>query len=241
MTKLTQSQEIQSFLEDLMAQEEVRNRELKRRIEELSSQLSQQFNGLAQGSGELPFGPTVTLHIGSGRHDKLIRSAATFEDLVSTIQLATGTEPKFVGYRDDQGRLVWIRTNQDVRFAFTWYFSQEVPFLQLPPMAANEVEPIQRFNLRKELNFHEGMVVFRCECAGPDRPLIFIAVPGNLNLEGGMEYLQSVFGPITSLMFVDEAEDVITVDSLESWECCVETASAMSKSGRFTLLLIETT
>jgi len=123
---------------------------------------------------------------------------------------------------------------------FTWYFSQEIPFLQVVPIPPNEIAPILRFNLRKELNFKDGMVVFRCESAGPDGPLIFIAVPGNLQREGAVEYLQSVFGPITSLMFVDEAEDVISIDSLESWEYCIETASAMAKGGRFALLLIET-
>jgi hypothetical protein len=41
-------------------------------------------------------------------------------------------------------------------------------------------------------------------------------------------------------MFVDEADDVITIDSVESWEYCIETAASMAKAGKFSLLLVET-
>jgi hypothetical protein len=40
-------------------------------------------------------------------------------------------------------------------------------------------------------------------------------------------------------MFVDEADDRITIDSPDSWDYCVETATVMSTSGRFSLLLVE--
>ena len=42
------------------------------------------------------------------------------------------------------------------------------------------------------------------------------------------------------MMFLDEADDLITVDSKESWEYLIETGVAMSKNGRYPLIILQT-
>jgi hypothetical protein len=236
---ITLGNEIQSLLEDLTTKEEARTVQLKQRLEELSLQLRKD-NFIPAPATEVTFGDSVTLHVGGSKFDKVVSSHATFFDFTNAIRTSLGSEPAFVGFRDDKGRLIWIRTNQDVHFMFTWYFAQEVPFLQATAITPQEIAAVQRFALRKELNHKEGMPVFRVECAGPDGPLIYLAVPATNNREEAVKYLEAIFGVISALMFVDEADDVISIDSVESWEYCIETAAAMSKNGKFSLLLIET-
>jgi hypothetical protein len=105
---------------------------------------------------------------------------------------------------------------------FTSYFAQELAALEITRMTQDDVAPIQRFSLRKELPYREGMAIFRCECAGPDGPLVFLTIPADLEFDGAVVYLQGMFGQLASLMFVDDADDVITIDSPESWEYCVD-------------------
>lgn len=236
---LTQTNEIQSLLEDLMKREEERGAQLKKRMEDLSAQLSEKNVGTTVLT-EVKFGDTVTLRVGTGKFDKVIRANASFEDFLKVVQVALGTDKANVGYKDDQGRAVWIRTNQDIHFMFMSYFAQELQNIQVVSIPLDEISSIEKFNLRKEIVHKDGMAVFKCECAGPEGPLIFLAIPNNFSMDDGFAYLQGIFGSLSSLMFVDEAEDIITIDSTESWEYCLETGIAMSKMGRFPLLLIQT-
>jgi hypothetical protein len=238
--RVAQGNQIQSLLEELTIKEEARTGQLKQRLEELSTQLRRE-NSIPAAATEVQFGDSVTLHVGGAKFDKVIRATALYDDFASSVRSsAGGAGPGFVGFRDDQGRLIWVRTNQDVHFMFTWYFAQGVPFMQAAAISPAEIAGVQRFALRKELPYKEGMPVFRCECAGPDGPLIYLAVPATSNREEAVRYLEGIFGAIASLMFVDEADDVITIDSVESWEYCIETAASMAKAGKFSLLLVET-
>ena len=233
---LTDTNEIQSLLEDLTKREEERGVQLKRRMEELSAQLTEKNVGSSVLS-EVKMGDTVTLRI--GKFDKFIRANASFEDFLKMVQVSLGTDKSNVGYKDDQGRTIWLRTNQDIRFLFLWYFAQELENIQVVSIPLDDIAGIEKFNLRKEKNYKDGMAVFKCECVG-EGPLIFIAIPNNFDMDDGLAYLQSVFGSLSSLMFRDEAEDIITIDSTESWEDCIETGIAMSKLGKFPLLLVQT-
>ena len=233
---LTDTNEIQSLLEDLTKREEERGVQLKKRMEELSAQLTEKNVGSSVLS-EVKMGDTVTLRI--GKFDKFIRANASFEDFLKMVQVSLGTDKSNVGYKDDQGRTIWLRTNQDIRFLFLWYFAQELENIQVVSIPLDDIAGIEKFNLRKEKNYKDGMAVFKCECVG-EGPLIFIAIPNNFDMDDGLAYLQSVFGSLSSLMFRDEAEDIITIDSTESWEYCIETGIAMSKLGKFPLLLVQT-
>lgn len=219
-----------------MRQETEREASLKKRMEELSEQLSQKNVGTVLKDVQL--GQNVTLHIGSGKFAKVLKANARYEDFLSTVQTSLGTDNANVGYRDDQGRTVWIRTKQDIHFMSMWYFAQELPFIQIVSIPLDDISTISK-NLNKEKIYKSGMAIFRCESVGPDGPLIFLAIPNNMNKDEGFKYLTTVFGQINSLMFVDEAEDIITIDSTESWEYCIETGVAMSKIGRFPLLLMQ--
>lgn len=236
--KISTTNEIQSLLEDLMKAEETRAAELKKRLDELTKQLSEK--NVATGQTSVTLGADVTLHVGNNKFDKHISSNASYDDFVHNVKITLGAESEFVGYRDDQGRSILLRTNQDIKNMFSWYFAQEIPFIQVISIPTDEAKLIHKFSLRKETALKEGVAIFRCEATGPDSPLIFLSIPTNFNKDEGFNYLQGIFGQFASLMFVDDSEDIITVDSNESWEYCIETGAAMSKGGRFQLLLIQT-
>jgi hypothetical protein len=181
----------------------------------------------------------VNLNIDSSKVNKVIRSSASFEDLMSAARLSLPPGVPGVAYRGEQGRLLWVRSSHDVRLMFAWYFAQEIAALQIVGVAADALARVGRFALRKEAPYREGMAVFRCECAGPDAVLIFLAVPAALTLDRALAYFGGIFGALASLMFVDDADDIVTIDSPESWEYCLDTARAMAKAGTFSLLLLE--
>jgi hypothetical protein len=229
---ITDGSAIQSRLEELAREAESRNAELKQKLAELSSQPSP--------SAEVKFRDTVTLHVGTSKFDRIVRSNAKLEDLLGTVRSATGHPCTSIGYRDDQGRLVWLRTNHDVRFMFSTYFADRVAFRQITVIEPEEVTALSSFPLRKEHAYKDGMPVFRVDCAGPNEPLIFMAIPANSTREQALEHLGGIFGAVASLRFYDPSDDGITIDSEDAWEYCLETAVAMSKAGKYLLLVIET-
>jgi hypothetical protein len=236
---LSKCNDIQNALEERLRHEETTAARLKARFAELTSQVPES-DSTSHKPSEIEFGSAVNFKIDGSKFNKVIRSTATHADLVSASQLNPDHKHCGIAVRDDQDRLLWIRSNSDVRLIFTWYFAQEVPALQIVRLTRDHLAPIEAFALRKEAPYHEGNGVFRCECAGPEGVLIVLSVPSNLKFEGVMAYLVGIFGKITSLMFVDDANDIITLDSVDCWDYCMETAVAMAKSGIFPLLLVET-
>ena len=232
---LTNPNDIQSHLEELSKQEEVRGAKLQSRLTELTEQLSSQ-NISTGTSTEVKFGTEVKLHIGTTKFDKVLKTKSKIDDLIQLAKVSIATE--HVGFREDQGKIVWVRTDQDLTFMFKWYFAQELPFIQIVGIPAEYLPLIKKVNLQKIVSSPKGdCAVFLCEFAG-DGPLIFLPIP-NSNKQDGFAYLTSIFGQFQSLMFYDESEDIITVDSDESWEYCLETGIAMSKIGKFPILLLE--
>jgi hypothetical protein len=227
--------DIQKLLEDLTAQAEARNGELKRQLDDLSTK-PVVHKPLA---AKVVLRDNVTLRVGTSKFDRIVRSTATYQDLLSTIKAATGQEGKYVAYRDAQGRLVWIRTNQDVRFMIASYFAEGIPFRQITILQEEELGPLVRFDLRKEHAHKDGMPVFRVECAGEEAPLIYLSIPANSTREETLEHFESLFGQVVSLNFDDPDDDRIAINGQEAWEYCIETAVAMSEAGKYLLLRIE--
>ncbi|KAH0791265.1 hypothetical protein GPJ56_004885 [Histomonas meleagridis] len=236
--QITDSTEIQLLLEDQLQSEERRSTELKKRIADLKTNLKQ-TNLLVGGTTEVVIGDDVTLSIGSSRKEGHINTNCNFASFLKFVQVSIPTGKEF-GFRDDQGRVIYLQSNQDIKFMFTWYFGHEaksIPIVSIPPP---DVAAIKRRKVSKEIPYKEGSAVFRCEISGSEKPLFYLVIPSNYNYTEGKNYLQSIFGPITSLMFADADEDIITVDTNESWKYCIGTGVKMSKIGRYSLLLIQT-
>lgn len=233
---ITNTNEIQSHLEDLMKEEEARGAKLKRRLEELTEQLSSQ-NISTGANTEVKFGPEVKIRIGTTKFDKVLKTKSKIDDFIQLAKVSIATDQ--VGFREDQGRIVWVRTDQDLEFMFKWYFAQELPFIPVVGIPADYLPLIKKINLQKQVISKGECAVFLCEFAGPEGPLIFLTVPSNYNKQDGFSYLTTIFGQFQSLMFIDESDDIITIDSDESWEYCIETGVAMSNTGKFPILLVE--
>jgi hypothetical protein len=124
---------------------------------------------------------------------------------------------------------------------FASFFADKVPFRQINVLQPEELSTLLNLPLRKEAKYKDGMPVFRVECAGEESPLIYLAVAANSTREDVLEYLESIFGPVTSLTFDDARDDRIRIDSSDSWDYCLESAVAMTKAGKHLLLRIETT
>ena len=226
---VSETSEIQARLDELIKQEEQKKIELKAQIDQLTKQMSEQ-NIETPGLCDVEFGLEVVLHAGSG----------TYSGFVAFMRAPIGADANDnIGFRDDQGRIVHLRTDHDIHHMFRWYFAAELPFIQIISIPKSDIELISKFDFRKEVMQREGCAIFRCEAAGPDAPLTFLMIPSTLNRDDGFTYLRQIYGQFNSLMFVDEAEDIITIDSNESWEYCIETGIAMSKVGKYQLLLVQ--
>ena len=246
MALLTNSNQIQSLLEDLMHKEEVRAADLKKKFESLSVQMQEKHLEIPSSQSEIVFGDSLTLKCDTQKSKQIVISAkSTIDDIIGSVKIGYGSAAPHslklaVGYRDDDGRIIYLRNNTDIFYLSRWYFAQEPAFVPVKLLTDKELEPFKKFDFRKESLAKDGTAVFRCEVAGPNEALIFIAIPSNLSLKDGMKFLEAIFGKIQTLMFDDEAGDHITVDSLESWEYCIETGVAMSKNGKYPLLILQT-
>ena len=232
---LTQTNDIQSRLEDLLKKEEQRGAQLKQQLDDLTKKLNNQNSGPGGGSS-IKFGDNVKLHIGNSKFDKLIRSNSTYEDFIQPAKVSIGTDT--VGFVDENERIVWLRTNEDIRLMFRWYFSQKPAFIHVVAVQSSDVQAFAKMNLRKEVAFQEGFPTFKCQCMGADGPLIFLAFQPSVGKNDGFTYLNNIFGSVSSLLFVDDAGDTVTVDSDESWEYCLETGKKMTQAGKYPLLIV---
>lgn len=240
MATYTNNDEIQSLLEDLMSKEEARGVQLKKKYDELSIQMSKDH--LVEK--DVTIGSEVVLMCGTTKNKPtVVRPTGTLDDFTGNVAIGLGNEKPTkgfkVGFRDDSGKTIYLRNNIDLQYLFRWYFGQEPPFVPIVAIPLEEVEIFKKFEFRKEHLPKEIGTTFRVEAAGHDAPLIFISIPQSNSYSEGLKYLKGIFPKMTQLMFVDEVEDVITVDSNESWEYCIETSQAMSKYGRYPLLIIQ--
>lgn len=241
---LTKPNEIQDLLGELMEKEEARAAELKKKYETLSAQMSEKHLENPSANSEIVFGDSIDLKCNNSKSKKVVVSVkSTLEDIIGNVKIGYGSECPHsleigVGYRDDSGRIILLRTNADILYLSRWYFAQEPPFVPVSLLTKEFIDPL-KFNFAKEAPYKEGAAVFRCEAAGPEAGLVFIAIPASYNQKEGRKYLETIFGEIQTIMFLDEAEDIITVDSTESWEYCIETGVAMSKNGKYPLLILQ--
>ena len=243
---LTNTNQIQSLLEDLMSKEEVRAAELKKKFDTLSVQMQEKHLEVPSAQSEVVFGDSINLKCNTTKSKPIVISVkSTIDDLIGNVKIGYGSEAPHalklgVGYRDDDGRIIYLRNNVDIMYLSRWYFTQEPPFVPVTLLTDKEIALFNKFDFRKELIPKDASPpIYRCEVAGRDAPLIFIAIPLNLNQGEGKKFLESIFGKIQSLMFVDETQDIITIDSTESWEYCIETGIAMSKNGKYPLLILQ--
>jgi hypothetical protein len=230
---------IRDRLEQLTKEAEAHNAELTHQVKELQGRLAEK-NVSTPETPSFTFGDNVNLRIGVGRAARVIRSNASYDQVVSAFQSVIGPRANLFASKVDGGRYIWLRTNFDIKFLFTSYFAENLPAVELEAIYTEVVQPIKKFNLNKELPYRDGMVAFKVECAGPEEPLIYLAFPDNMAIDTAQPHLRQVFGDLAALRFVDEAGDVVTIDSVESWDYALATARRLSKVGRYPLLLVQT-
>ncbi|EAX91425.1 hypothetical protein TVAG_484390 [Trichomonas vaginalis G3] len=240
------SSDIQTLLEELSAKEEARSIEVKQKYDILSQKLTEQNMEIPSLNSEITIGDELTLKcMTAKKKTTVIRTSGTIDDFIGNVKIGYGSECPHkssiqVGYRDDSGRIVYLRTTQDLTYLYKWYFAQEPSSVPVVILSEEETELFKKFNFRREsLNKDGQSAIFRCEAGGPDKPLILIAIP-NLNYNDGKKFLDGIFQKVSTIMFVDEAEDMITVDSQESWDYFMETGMAMTKTGNYPLLILQT-
>jgi hypothetical protein len=236
---ITDPAQIRERLEQLTKEAESANLDLKHQVEELQARLAE--TNVSTPEPSFQYGDNVNLRIGVGRASRVIRSNASYDQVFSAFKSVIGPRAGLFVSKIDGGRYIWLRTNFDIKFLFTSYFAENLSVLELEAIQPELVQPIENFNLRKELPYREGMVAFKVECAGPEEPLIYLAFPENMARDAAQQYLKQIFGELTALRFVDEAGDVVTIDSVESWDYALATARRLLKVGRYPLLLVQTT
>ena len=88
------------------------------------------------------------------------------------------------------------------------------------------------------MNKNDDCAVFRVQLLGPDSTLIFLAISLKYSKQEGITYLQSMFGNISELSFVDEDNDEIDMNTNEAWDYCIKAAVSMNKKGKYPHLTI---
>lgn len=241
MTKVySQCDDIRAFLDDMINNETAKRTQLKKQIDELSKQgSSKTVSSEKQTEQNLIKDDDVILHFGTKTFKKILKSNAGVNDLFSMSNLNLGTNE--VGFKDsnDQDSITYVRTNQDLKYVFTIYFTKNIPFLHIVALKNEDVASFKKFNLRKEsINKNDDCAVFRVQVLGPDSSLIFLAIPTKYSKTEGMTYLQSIFGNISEMTFVDEDGDIIIIDSSESWDYSINASFTMNKKGKYPRLTI---
>jgi hypothetical protein len=234
---ITDPAQIRERLDQLTTETEAHNIELKHQIEDLQSNMF--ARQITRRGSRCEFGDNVHLRIGPSKAAKIVRSNASYDMVVSAFQSVMGVQSKHMGSKVDQGRSIWLRTNFDIKFVFSIYFAGSAKALELDALPQEQVQPFDKFDLRKEQPYKDGMAVFKVECAGPAFPLIFLAFPGNMALEAANQYLKHIFGEVSSMELIDDAGDIISIDSPESWDYGISLGARLSKLGYFPLLSIQ--
>ena len=232
---LTQTSEIQAYLDEVLSAEEARSANLKKQIDDLNHQLNEK-RAIPE---KIAFSSDVIIHFGASKFDKVIKSSANIDDIIGISKVMLGTETIGYNLNDGENTMVWIRTSQDVHHMFTQYFAKNLKFLQIVQVKPEQVEAFSKFKLRKEIISKGESAVFCCQIGQTTSPLLFLALPTNMGFQDAISYLASIFGTVSSLIFVDDCGDLVSVDSDESWEYCIDVGYYLSLSGSFTKLIIQ--
>jgi hypothetical protein len=233
---ITDPTQIRERLEQLTNEAEAHNAELKRKIEDAQRSLAERK--IERRASHIELGDAVNVRVGPSRATKVVKSNASYDMVFSAFQAVMGTQSRFIGTKLD-GRSVWLRTNFDIKFIFSAYFCDSLKVIEFDALSQEQVQPFDKFDLRKEQQYRVGMAVFKVECAGPDFPLIFLSFPANMDIDAANQYLKHIFGEVSSIRLLDDADDVVTIDSVESWDYGIAVAIRLSKLGRFPLLSIQ--
>lgn len=233
-------EDIRTFLDDMIESEKAKKAQLTSQIEELKKQDSTKSSSTENGTlKSLIKDDDVALHFGTKSFKKLINSKKDINDLYSLSQINLGTND--IGFKDDNdnGSVTSLRTSQDLKYAFSIYFVEKLSFLHIVALKNEDAEALKKFNLRKEnMNKNDDCAVFRVQLLGPDSTLIFLAISLKYSKQEGIAYLQSMFGNISELTFVDEDNDEIDMNTNEAWDYCIKAAVSMNKKGKYPHLTI---
>ena len=244
MTKVyTQYEEIRTFLDEMIDNETAKRTQLKNQIDELRKQDSSK----SVSSGKAPEqnlikDDDVILHFGTRSFKKILKPNAVINDLYSMSNINLGTD--LVGYKDpnDNDSITYLRTNQDLKYAFTIYFTDKIPFLHVVALKKEDADAFKKFKFIKEnINKNNDCSVFKVQILGPDSALIFLAIPSKFSKTEGTAYLQSIFGNISDLTFIDEDGDIVFVDSIEAWDYSINACFSMNRKGKYPRLIINLT
>ncbi|KAH0793012.1 hypothetical protein GPJ56_003063 [Histomonas meleagridis] len=241
MKVLTQANEIITRLEEMIKEEEERGVGLKQKLEDIRKQNPQKSE---TGNNQISIGDEINLKIAAPTRNwnKVFLTNNNYNSFTDLVQATFGNQMKF-GFRDESnGTVVYLRSDQDMKFMFTWYFAYKLSNVQIVPLKTEQVNFFSKFNFRKEVQTWKlDSSVFRCQIGeSNDIPFIFLVIPPKNTRKEGIAYLESIFGKIKSLMFADNCEDIITIDSDDSWEYCIETGTTMATTGQYPRLIIET-
>lgn len=234
MTKfITDASQIQTRLDELLKEEELKSVELKKKVAELSASVS----SLAETTK--PVDPTseLVLICGSTNQKKYLKQTATFADfqqLVATSYRRIG-ENISAGYLTDLQRVVFIKDKTDLLLMFRYFFETKKETLQIVEIPA---ESVPKFQFGREPTTIEGLAVFLVEASGNENPLVFITFPAGTTKDVAMDKLLKTFGAYNEIVFEDEEGDLISLDSNEAWDYCLQTGFDLSKKGQYIVISI---
>lgn len=238
MSKITTPNEIIGKLDEMINAEESEIRKL----EEIVNKTNSNKSNLSK-SADIISDNEINLQIikPRGSRKQVIKPGFTYASFLELVQATLGKDQEMIGFRNEsQLGVVYIRSNQDVRLMEKYYFESGQENLQVVAIEKEKKEFFKKFNFKKELTFGKGCAVFRCELGGPDFPMVFTVIKSSFERNEGINYLETIFGKIKSLRYEDSEDDIITVDSDDSWNYCMENGLTLSEEGKFQRLLIET-
>lgn len=234
---ISDSAGVRRHLDSVMKQAESRNMELKRLMEEDSERLEEKSP--ARPGGGYIGADNMTLKFGNNKFHKIFRVKGSFSDLLTVARTTIGSTVEAIGFLDGNNRTTWIRTSSDISSLSRWYFGHGLSVMRIVDIPPKDIKVMQKFCWGKEVQTKDNNITFRCELAGPSKPLLFFSVPFGVGFAEGRSCIESVLGQIKSFVFTDDEDDLVDVNDGDSWDYCVRIAEVMKADGRFPTAMIE--
>ena len=228
----TKNDDIQSYVDQLTQEEEMRNAKLKKQLSELDS--SKGASNVTQFIKD-----RVNYVIDNSRFEKSIPATSTFADVAKLLSQTNSSIPYF-GYEDKSNQDVYLRNDRDIQFCFREFFGTSDKTLTLRHIKGDTLSSVLKGHFEEDCRDFENSFHCKLCIASKVDPCIFFSFKLGTTLDEALAILAKVRGsPVKKLSTIDSDLDQILITTDFEWEYFVAECKVLYKIGKFVTLYTE--
>ena len=223
----TANNEILEIIEEQIKLAEIKNENLKNKLNELKQ-------GKSISGSELVSPPSIPekaiYRVMNSRYDRNISTNLKYDQFFSTIKTNLPEGTLSFGFQTGD-QIIWIRNDRDINLMFRYHFFRKDQFIKIEPISTQFIQHFSSIDLNKEIN-NEEKATFLYSIGKSDF-LLFYSTPSNISYEEAQKYFSILNPKHTSLKFIDSNGDSFFITNEDEWKYSIIESISTSNFGQY--------